>query len=669
MITRLFFIVILCIFSSLVSSQQDFLFDDYDSDGTIDNVEFVAFGYTIKVFDGDGDMKEISDINSCCDTDSDYWIIGDDLKNIIVVYENTSDGQKAMVYDDIDGDNQVSYTYSGSGMTVDEGYPRLVFKTMSDSFVSNRNIMDLAVDIQGDINFSIENNSIRIKLVPGLTTTETKASIYYIRDNSSICSYSQFIDHSGSEIFPLIHGCILPLKRDVLPVIGPIIGLTDDHLLLDEVGLFIQPDDGDYLLFTKRIGIDRHMGLGFRRVFIGQMLKQESADGIFDVLSGIKNVYQKHKIFMLLRREDHNTPIFNRGQSYKIASLFDVEGDGNADYNLMYIPFRKKLIELNHVYNLSENLIIPSRKFTIPQSFYKKYNGVTIFSLFEGEDDIHYDFYVNNFYPSRVKSVRSKKTILPPSIGGRIERTFKKPVFYWSQIDDRIHLLNVTEGSWLIDSLESNLVDSYYLNSSILATGNLAGLDVVLYYDTDSDAFIDRWDHFKNGRLVDTIESKNNFILYLNESLRIKKYNVSDVVFDFLNESHSIDEDFFYGKLLNSGSSLSTDIKDVFDKIDATPFFCDLDILDIKHTSKSIVFEAYCNSDCIIGHEGYVNQSIQRGKYLIEYDGDYKIHKLSGFSSEIRSKIDSFFNSNSIILLLVLICVSTLIFFVLWEGY
>lgn len=109
-------------------SQED-LNDDGRPDLTIIDCSFYTSHDRILVYDGAGDMRYSDDWSQATDFRDDTWIFdagADGRAKLIIQFSTTADGVQADVYDDEDGDGQVSYVVRSGRATVTESrFPAL----------------------------------------------------------------------------------------------------------------------------------------------------------------------------------------------------------------------------------------------------------------------------------------------------------------------------------------------------------------------------------------------------------------------------------------------------------------------------------------------------------------------------------------------------------------
>lgn len=103
--------------------EQDDLNGDGTADVTVIDCAFATDRDRVLVFDRKGDMPWGTEWQEVTDFRDDVWVFdvgADDTAQLIVVFDVVGDQYVATIYDDIDGDGQVSYHLEGTQIVIEE---------------------------------------------------------------------------------------------------------------------------------------------------------------------------------------------------------------------------------------------------------------------------------------------------------------------------------------------------------------------------------------------------------------------------------------------------------------------------------------------------------------------------------------------------------------------
>ncbi|MFH1403972.1 MAG: hypothetical protein ABIH11_06875 [Candidatus Altiarchaeota archaeon] len=660
--------------STAASAISDFRYDDRDGDGVMDILTFSHEGHEFTVYDNDGDMGVEGSIESCCDMDSDTWIISKDEGSIIVDFqtdvkrENGSyvNATMASIYDDIDGDGKLMFTVETDGVVVEEGMPRIRIKTVNGRWSEEGLYGDIEMELFGDyglqsdggreyIDFSVKSRVVHDNL-DGL--------IYLARDVKSpledpACTYAQYSDYTKPTRFSNIfmYGCIKEKAGRLWPVYGFPLEYNVDKSRVMGIDSFLEKVVDRHMIIDVKPG-DR--AYPFRNLYSwrGFVAGDDSAGG----QGGNAGVGIR---FFSLESPD----IGNYSFSNRIEYAWDQDGDGSSDYDILYLSRFKERIPVEKPIPMRDNISVPVRPWDyLHGKEYTKEGGTTVLSVYDGEGANDF-FYLNGQYLFKEIGTGVNR-MLPLTVGGRIEATRSAPEFYVSEIDGRVHLRNVFSGSWLL-GVDGSVTDaSGKIKGSYFMYGDRSGMDYVSYSDRDNDGFIDTWERWIKGDSVEVLELRGSNVMLISDGLYFMR-NPPEIG----GETYPIPLDYegiksferAFPPIRQDKGDSPAQIFNSINNQDRIKF--DVKFLGVKYSNNTIVVEAMCEDSCEVKTGSGGSEYLKRGKYLIVYDGGHRVFKLTSTLEDYKNMVDGFFNRNPLVELVTLIVLSLLLFITLWERY
>ncbi|MFC2162474.1 hypothetical protein ACFLRF_02220 [Candidatus Altiarchaeota archaeon] len=667
----------LCLVGSNVNAMDHVSLTSSGLTGLPHKADFMLNNVSVTVFDNDGDMVG-GGIGSCCDMDSDTWILSQGDGTIIVDFETeffimeNSSRVLATFYDDMNADGLLSYHVVNDTVVVDEESPRLIF-FLNESGIENLSIQGYELwFFYRDVSFVDEGNMSLLRFNPGVNASIKKSEFFFGGSNLDD-NYLHFIDFSDGPIDTFIPGKVGFELPDFWPIFGPPVSMDIPSSRITDLRLYFSRKLAPTGFITHNISIARYPDTP-----ISPLKKFNTYSWYYSYVD-----FDSDNITYAVRMlHDKNSHLKTPGYSILDYSIYswDQDGDDVADFTLMSIPSRersrmgKKKLPYTVLTPHKSGLVFPRNPYQwVLHRVIPNQPSINIFSVYDGRQapTIPY-FFVNDKF-AHYHNFNSEFTLLPLSSGGRIERTksaswanYTIPLFYYSEIDDRVHLKSIADGSWLIDVLDpSRKYDDGKLKDDVLRDGELAGLDVVKYFDSDNDGFVDEWARYEDDLLTERLLAINPYIILIKDRTYMKKFFFHDPGSP-LGIPRRYNEYLFFKKFFehHGKRDLSTPSQ-MMDEVPGDILTMDGEILSVKNSDNGVVVEFFCRDICRIDFGDKIT-TIYLGKYLLLFNGEFILFKTSVLSIDYLMIIDTYFNNHPLILL-VIVLVSCTVCFLIWE--
>jgi len=478
----------------------------------------------IYVYDRDDNMQATGDWRTSADFEDDVWLFdvgGDGRVNLVIDFRREGTALVADLFDDQDGDGQVTYSMEVTKLIkAESGFPTVRVFAPDGWWIQGKMInFNLDIEVDGPVNAAFGSEV----YLSQLRTDGTVDFRIRIRD----------LDHDGNPDYqwirpypPLPWPSAVHRSQIIVRESGPDVpmgqGLFWPYLGSADLGMIRFHKLRSYRVFAPPIGVDLARS---RVVHVGEFVASRGGDGNWFIYSlhpfqegevnraDFENPFAFYDLAadedgipeLQIRAEDYtrNDPFFKGGKFDQPVTLirysWDQDNNQTWDYKL-------DLIGRNEIQGVVETPDFSVRTVSyqeLPQwvtelpwdvaSFVEvmREGYWTTEGVYENVISVPK---VRDKYLTGLSDYAPVPKNLNIAMGFRGEYNLElhaQPYLYYSPIDHRLHLVKAQAGVWNID-----------------------GHRKVRYANLDGDEYNDRWDYFEDDALKKTLIMADSYLIY-----------------------------------------------------------------------------------------------------------------------------------------------------------
>lgn len=629
-------------------STHNILFKDLDADGDPDVAIIEANFYSdediILVYDKGDDMKYSQEWEKCCNFINDVWVFdayGDNKTELIIDFNKKRHKIIAELYDDVNKDGSVSYFYNSSDFLINESsFPTLTV-IAEDGYWSRDGKINFNLEMLGDGAVDIGQVYYPAIFKPNDGVADFKITIYdddrdgdpdyELRENLGASGHSMLmVDFDDNEtewknhiFWPYLGNGPGWWERGHNSASPPIL-IDWKKARISTVQLTVSDryDDGNCFILTQdKIYRNKSNELSFENPFCFYDIANDD-DGYQEAVLRVVNSPDKRDAVDIRYSWDQNNdgkydfsvraagkPKYKLGDKY--VSIVDFK-----DFSVVTIPFEKGPY---WAFERKWDSVV----FTDTNGLYWLGEGV-YGNMFKRE----VNYTLGNIVVTTTRYVAGQNYHRVESF----QRKSQSVALYMSPIDGKLHLKNAMAGTFTLKAKKTgNWYGSIFSREDIRA-GKFTVYENIDYENLDGDGYIDRWTYYVNDTFVRGLVYLKDVLIYYDRSkVKLLKKAIDPYVFETTPPKN-------YEEWRNLQENLNKyrkefdprDLEGMFNQFQGEPITIEGGFIrNFSLTDSGFRVYLDCVPMCVVEPSGAVEHEgpVRAGKYVLEYDGGFKIIK------------------------------------------